>query len=446
MDELLMNLRSLLSCVHLEQLIRQSRTALNRNRIKKLNFAVADQLLFSGSNFLVNILLARWMNYEFYGAFAYTYSIFLLLATFHNALLLEPYTVFGSSQHRFHLKTYTDQSTRLNLYWILAISGIGIPIGIVLLVAGSDLLGSTLLGLALAHGLSMYFVYVRRKWYVAGRIDCALIGTVIYAAGQMVAIGALWQADALTPISAFASIAAASVLAARTSHYFRFEADVTLDPVQVPIPQIIKENWSYGKWMMLSGVLFWLTGQGYNILSANILNLADVGGLKALQNLTTPITQILVAFNLVFLPWMSRRYAENSTRTLNRDLVSYAVFLTGCTITYWLGLVLFKNSIFDVLYTGRYDEYLHLLAYLALVPVITALTTSWTIGLRILRRTDLLYWLDVIGALFTITFGVLLVHRYGVSGAVAGSVLSVASRIPVLVVLWRRATRNFVCE
>ena len=107
-------------------------TPANRNRLMKLALAIADQVAFSGSNFVFSVLLGRWMLYETYGAFTYAYSILILLATFHNALLLEPFTVFGSSQYRFTLKTYTDRMARLQWYWGVVISGISLPFGLVL--------------------------------------------------------------------------------------------------------------------------------------------------------------------------------------------------------------------------------------------------------------------------------------------------------------------------
>ncbi|GIX47763.1 MAG: hypothetical protein KatS3mg131_1974 [Candidatus Tectimicrobiota bacterium] len=57
---------------------------------RKGGLAVLDQGLFSGANFLVNILLARWLPPEEYGAFAVALSVFYLLAGFHTAVLTEP--------------------------------------------------------------------------------------------------------------------------------------------------------------------------------------------------------------------------------------------------------------------------------------------------------------------------------------------------------------------
>jgi len=68
--------------------------------VKKSGFAILDQALFSGANFLVNILLARWLPPEDYGAFAVALSIYYLLLNLHTAVLTEPMMVFGAGKYR----------------------------------------------------------------------------------------------------------------------------------------------------------------------------------------------------------------------------------------------------------------------------------------------------------------------------------------------------------
>ena len=48
--------------------------------VTKGGLAIVDQGLISGSNFLIGILLARWLMPEAYGAFALAFSVFLLLS------------------------------------------------------------------------------------------------------------------------------------------------------------------------------------------------------------------------------------------------------------------------------------------------------------------------------------------------------------------------------
>jgi len=61
-------------------------------------FSLADQAVFSGAMFIVNILLARWTSPKEYGAFAVLFAIFGILSGFHSALIIERMTVYGSTR------------------------------------------------------------------------------------------------------------------------------------------------------------------------------------------------------------------------------------------------------------------------------------------------------------------------------------------------------------
>ena len=60
--------------------------------------SIADQAAFSGTNFAVNVLLARWLTSEGYGAFSVAWSMYLILFALHNALIVEPMTVVGPGE------------------------------------------------------------------------------------------------------------------------------------------------------------------------------------------------------------------------------------------------------------------------------------------------------------------------------------------------------------
>ena len=51
-----------------------------RSLLHKGFLAVLDQGLISGSNFLLSILLARWLRADQYGAYALSFAIFVLLS------------------------------------------------------------------------------------------------------------------------------------------------------------------------------------------------------------------------------------------------------------------------------------------------------------------------------------------------------------------------------
>ena len=151
--------------------------------VRKGGFAILDQGLISfGSNFLVSVLLARWMAPEQYGAYAVAFGIFVLLSLVYQSLVLEPMSVFGASSYRDCLRGYLN-----SLLWIhLTISGAIILIfGSSAVVAKfflhSGVLGGALAGVSLASPCVLVFWLARRSFYLELSPARAASGAFIYS-------------------------------------------------------------------------------------------------------------------------------------------------------------------------------------------------------------------------------------------------------------------------
>ena len=111
-------------------------------------WSVLDQGLFAGANFVVNILLARWLSPEAYGSFAIAFSAFLLAGTLHGGWFVEPMLVFGAGKFESRFPAYVRMLLREHgRFSLLAGLALGI-IGGVFLLTGNDLLS------VLGHGQS----------------------------------------------------------------------------------------------------------------------------------------------------------------------------------------------------------------------------------------------------------------------------------------------------
>src|SRR5215468_12530122 len=75
-------------------------------RARLVSFSVIDQACMVGGMFVANVMLARVNSKEEYGIFALCYSAYTFLAGLHNALILEPYTVFGSGRYHQRFPSY----------------------------------------------------------------------------------------------------------------------------------------------------------------------------------------------------------------------------------------------------------------------------------------------------------------------------------------------------
>src|SRR5690606_41574113 len=69
-------------------------------------WTVLDQGLFALANFGVNVLLARWLTPEGYGAFTVAYFIFLLVGAVYGGLFTEPMLGYGAGPVRERVPSY----------------------------------------------------------------------------------------------------------------------------------------------------------------------------------------------------------------------------------------------------------------------------------------------------------------------------------------------------
>src|SRR5581483_2439226 len=176
--------------------------------------ALSDQGLVAGSGFLINILLGRWLVPEQYGSYALAYSVFLFGAGFHQALLLEPMSVFGPTSYKDQLPAYLGTLLRLHFAITIALSlllGLG--------VAGSQYffkvpsLFPALAGVSVAAPCILFFWLWRRVAYLALRPGIAVRGAAIYVSIVVMLLVLLARVGWLSPFSAFLTQAVAGLAA-----------------------------------------------------------------------------------------------------------------------------------------------------------------------------------------------------------------------------------------
>lgn len=400
--------------------------------IRRGTLAVIDQGVFSGSNFVVSILLARWMSESDYGAYAYTFAIFLLISGFYNVLFLEPMSIFGPVRHAKHFMSYLGHLIGLHTVTIVITSvGLIAVWGAVSLIRSDRLLLDALVGMSLAHGLILFFWLIRRACYTRHQPGKALLGTVVYSVALVGGLYLLERSALLTLFSTFVWMGVAGVVGGVFQYVILRYGSVSASAFPAGATKgLIRENWQYGRWMLVASVSSWLSTWAYFVLAGNFLDLAEVASLKAIQNMVLPLTQAITAFTLLFAPWASERFALYGMRALEDAMRAFSILLATLCLLFFLTVWFFRDPLMDLLYGGKFSHATWILPFFLLHPLVTAITASWQYGLRIIERTRDVMILHMIGGVTTLTAGVLLIGVYELRGAVAGIVLSSLTPLP----------------
>jgi O-antigen/teichoic acid export membrane protein len=400
----------------------------------KGSLAIADQGLFAGSNFLLNVLLARWLSPADYGAFALAYSVFWLFGVFHSAILTEPMLVFGPGKYRERFPEYLGILLRGHFALMLP--------GAALLAATAFLLGwlyspaveRALLALALAGPFILLLWLLRRAFYVRLNPGWSAVGGVVYLAILLAGVLALRSAGRLSPATGFLAMAAASLITCLVL-FALLRPKLATD--SSTMRAVATDHWRYGKWSAATAGPGWFSSGVYFLVLPAWFGLEAAGALKALLNLATPAQHTVLALGGLLLPGLVRDRDRGGLRAMSRTMkLSLAVFLSG-SACYLAVLCGFRLQIFHFLYGSKYTAYgFWPVLLVGLLPFGVGIGGVLGSALRAVERPDTVFWAVVASSIVTLAVGVPLAAIFGVSGALAGLVLSLLSTGAVLL-FWR---------
>lgn len=408
--------------------------------VGKGSLAITDQGLFAGSNFLLNVLLARWLEPAEYGAFALAFSIFMILRIFHSGVFTEPMMVFGPGKYRERFNEYLG---------ILLRGHFALMLPVVALLAGAAFMFGWLysptveqpfLALAIAGPFIILLAPLRRAFYVWLNPGWSALGGGVYLLILLASVVGLHVAGRLTPAMAFLAMGATSLI---VCVLFLVLLRPTLATDSSTIQAVATDHWRYGKWAAAAAVPDWVVNNIYFLVLPAWGGLAEAGALKALLNLAMPAVQSFGALGVLLLPTLVRNRDFGGTRAMNRTMkLSLGLFLLGSTC-YLAVLWGFRLQIFHLLYAGKYAAFASWPLLLAgLLPLAQSLTIVVAGALRALEQPDLVFWSFVGGSAAALVFGVQLARNFGVGGALVGLVVSYVLNGVLLFILYKRCLRT----
>lgn len=422
------------------------RRAWLRKLAQKGTLALLEQGLFSGSTFVVNILLIRWLSATSYGAYTLAFAILIFVSGFYQALILDPIAIYGTVKHRAYFVGYSRVQA-INFYRLALLASVmlGFIAGGMAVLGAQRELQLAFWGITLGQGGWLSLWLLRRLYYARHQVGKIALLTGLYTIVQAGILVGLHTIGLLTPFSAYVGPAIATygigaiglmVLGKPTAE----------PPVTRHIQRnIMLENWHYGRWLMVASVFNWLSNYAYFVLVGVILSIEETGALRAVQNLTLPATQFVTAIAMLFFPLASEQFAAGGYHGLRRISLLFTMLNVIGGMVYFGFLLLFDQALLDLLYAGSYSEYRHLIPMLGLLPIMIGLTTPFALAIRIGYNTLYTFFLDLSSTIVVFSISLYLTFQ-GLESTVIGMLLSNMVRIVVLIWLWRYLSRRRIHE
>jgi O-antigen/teichoic acid export membrane protein len=387
--------------------------------VRKGFWAVADQGLFAGSNCLVNVLLANWLSPADYGAFSTAFAGFLLLGVIHTALLTEPMLVFAPDRYRGRLGDYLGALVRGHVMISLGASGALLIAGFVCAIYDQASLATALYCFAASGPFTLFLWLMRRACYAQLNPRQAAFGGIGYLA---LILAGLWLVHHIGNLSipwALALMGGSSMIVGtllalrgrvKTLH---LNAEILRDA--------LVEHWRYGSWATATALLGFIPGNVYYFLLPKFASLEESGALRALTNLFNPFIQANAALCLLLLPAFVKTRGTSEHRRMHRDAL---LILAGAPLLYWLVIGVFHRQVIHLVYHDKYAAYSSLVWIIGLQPVIAGMCGVYGSLLRAAQKMTAVFWAGFVAAAASVTLGIGLMARFGMTGVCSSIVLT----------------------
>lgn len=394
-------------------------------------WAVVDQGLYAGSNFLLNVMLARWLTPVEYGAFTVAFTVFLLLGTFHSALLTEPMLVFGPGKYRNRLPEYMGILISGHAILVAVGSLLLVLVAALLRLWGVSAIPSTLAGLALAAPFILLLWLMRRACYLRLQPGLAASGGLVNLILTVIGLIVLYQHQWLNTASALGLMGFASLV---TGVWLAVSLHVSRPILtgSAVVREALTDHWRYGRWAAATVALAWVPGNIYYLLLPVWRGLEASAALKAMMNFVMPVANVNTALSVLLVPALVRARGNEQH---GRHLITVAlILLIAGSVGYWVLLAVFHHPLMIWVYRGQYTEPLGMWFLMLVILIAAGIVSVLGSALRALERPDRIFQANIRSAAVAVTVGVWGTFTWGVWGAGVG--LALSSLITALAIWW----------
>ena len=390
--------------------------------LRKGAWALADQVLMTGTNFFTMVLVARTISPREFGLYSLAYTGLLFANSIQSALIIQPHTTLGAPRPREAYRTYTTDTAWLQIALAIVTTIIVALLGIAMHIQGLWI-APAIIALASAAPAWQLQEFARRALYVRSRVRSAFMNDLLSYGGQLGLLSILTLKGDVDPVTAILAMAVTSAAAALMGAWqIRDQIEWTLRRPELRITA--RENWSFGKWLLGGDLAYWTSGQIYPLFAAAFVSVTATGLMRAAQTIIGPTNVLMNSLDPLFSPRAARAYARGGLGEL-RGVISGLQLLVAILMgSYCVMVAVFAQPIFSLVYGPEYARHSWMLSVVATAALIASLRSPIRIGLKALHQPRAVFSSYLASSLTNLTLGVLIVRWYGMAGLAIGLMLN----------------------
>jgi O-antigen/teichoic acid export membrane protein/peptidoglycan/xylan/chitin deacetylase (PgdA/CDA1 family) len=411
---------------------------------RSMNFAFVDQVLVSGSNFVAGILLARAFGIFEFGRFALAWMFVEFIGSLQFAAIIQPMLNIGPKQtetdsDRYYDAVIAQQAAACMVFGVVAWLSATVA-GWLLSDPEFSRLALPLCAAIMGYQLQCFF---RRYFFARDRPLAGLVNDALRFAVQIAATVALAFVWPGSTAGAGLWIVAAACAVSALQGVLCFGRPKWNRAVFVDVSV---RHWAFSKWLLPSALMYWMTTQGFALMSGFVLGAAATGSLRAAISIVGVVNILLLALDNFAPVQAARAVHVGGPFKLRRNIARLAL-LTGTLVMTMVALInINPGYLVHLLYGERFASIEQLVRWLCAPASVFAISTVLVIWAGALERTRTIFISYAAATVFTAIAAYPLTRYGGLAGVVAGSFLVETIRAAVLLVAFVRWSKAIMSE
>ena len=405
-------------------------------RYKSLNWAIADQLLVSGVNFLTGIFIARILGLEAFGQFTMIWLIILFFSSIQESLLLSPMISISAKLTPQKARNYFDGMFSLALLFALIAS---FTLGLLLFIFPQYAYGTLVSSVVVVFVIVFLLLFqetLRRILFAKNEIKLVFINDLISYLGQFSLLVLLFVfKESIELVDVFLVIGASTLAAVIFSYcsiqnlYFSFRE----------LLYAWQRNWPMAKWMVLSAISNWFTGNLFIIMAGLYLGNSAVGALKTAQNIVGVNHIMFKLIENVAPVKASKLLVESGINAMISYLKQLTVISIACFFIFALIFIVFSQELMTFIYGAEYTKYSWLLVSYSGIYLCLLLGFPLRICLRSLENTKHIFYAYLTTGLFSLVLSKFFVIQWALQGVISGMLIVNVIMLIMLMIFAKRS-------
>lgn len=406
-------------------------------RYSHINWALLDQTMVSGVNFLTGILLARYFGVEEFGRFTLVWMTVLFVNSIQHAAIISPMMSIGPKQSEAETSSYFG-----SLFAQVLIFASGASL---LLFAGFQLVTTIfpewdIEGLGFPLAVATFAVllqdFLRRYFFTRERLVRAFGTDAIRYMGQVTALIVLFvfletPMDTARVLWIIAAVSFFSVVIG-VLYVEKFEVN------RLALRRVFFRHLHFSKWLVPASLMAWTTGNFFIIMAGVLLGTTAVGALRAAQSLMGVVNILYEGLENTVTVRSSLHFHQRGTKALGDYLKRIILYGGGATAI--ICLVAFSAPSFwlRLVFGPEYEQYGFILQWFAVIYLLVFLSLPLRSGIRAIEEPRAIFWAKVWTTLFSLIAAYPMIHFFGLVGVVSGILIVYVAFLSFLWVFLKR--------